>query len=197
MGTRPLAIGLDLYYAIWLSCEWEYLIQPDQWCFVGIEQQDIRVVKVDGINSQIQETTKHTNQTTRCAKSQPEKHVQAETTKAEAIKGLFDVVMSTYEKLVADHLILKIQFQHLIDVFGSSIEDVLKVLKDRMNANHMEIQQHNQLEITSTDAHKKVQEMNTNMRSRRPNLLREIMRPHGCKIYAIKQPDLTLSGTSK
>ncbi|KAL2462089.1 hypothetical protein Adt_45509 [Abeliophyllum distichum] len=80
------------------------------------------------------------------------------------------------------------QFQHLIDVFESSIDDVLKVVKDRVNADHMEIHQNTMMEVTSTDSQQKVHERNTNIRSRRPIMLREIMRPLGCKIVC--EPDI-------
>ncbi|KAL2474591.1 hypothetical protein Adt_35327 [Abeliophyllum distichum] len=103
--------------------------EPDR-TFV-IEQQDNGVVKVDRINSQIKKSIKHTDRTSQAAKSCPKMPCQTETSKAEALKKRFDVMMSTHDKLVADHFILKMQFQHLIDVFGSSIDDVLKVVKDR------------------------------------------------------------------
>ncbi|KAL2481613.1 hypothetical protein Adt_34579 [Abeliophyllum distichum] len=57
----------------------------------------------------------------------------------------------------------------------------------------MKNQLHNQLDATSRDAYTNVQAKNTNMRSRRPNLLREIMRPHGSKtIGEIDIPSLDL-----
>ncbi|KAL2462092.1 Uncharacterized protein Adt_45512 [Abeliophyllum distichum] len=59
------------------------------------------------INSQIKKSTKHTNRTSQAAKSCPKIPRQVETSKAEALKKRFDVVMSTHEKLVADHFILK------------------------------------------------------------------------------------------
>ncbi|KAL2545479.1 hypothetical protein Fot_14712 [Forsythia ovata] len=155
---------------------------------VSTDPHDIGVVKVNRVTSQTMKTTKHMNKITLYALSRSKRLVYVETTKVEAIKGQFDVIMSTHEKIVADHFILKMQFQHLIDVFGKSIEDVLKVVKDRVNADHMEIHQHNQLENTLSDAYKNVQERNTNMRSRQPNLLRKIMRPHGCK--TVCKPDI-------
>ncbi|KAL2499618.1 hypothetical protein Adt_25168 [Abeliophyllum distichum] len=80
------------------------------------------------------------------------------------------------------------QFQHLIDVFGKYIQDVMKVVKDKANADHMENQQQNHLHATSSDAFKEVGVKNTKQLGRRPNLLRELVRPHSDK--TICEPDI-------